>query len=85
MTLPFLWVSGIKEAYKGLLNGDILVGNKRSYDKAIKALECLKEHGIRHSIGFALCKLNFHCIDHVVELCKRYKCTMFECRAISVF
>jgi len=24
--LPFLWVSGIKEAYKGLLNGDILVG-----------------------------------------------------------
>ena len=22
----FLWVSGIKEAYKGLLNGDILVG-----------------------------------------------------------
>jgi len=27
--LPFLWVSGIKEAYKGLLNGDILVGVKR--------------------------------------------------------
>jgi len=26
LALPFLWVSGIKEAYKGLLNGDILVG-----------------------------------------------------------
>jgi len=26
LALPFLWVSGIKEAYKGLLNGDILMG-----------------------------------------------------------
>ena len=26
LVLPFLWVSEIKEAYKGLLNGDILVG-----------------------------------------------------------
>jgi len=25
LALPFLWVSEIKEAYKGLLNGDILV------------------------------------------------------------
>jgi len=29
LALPFLWVSGIKEAYKGLLNGDILVGVKK--------------------------------------------------------
>jgi len=26
LVLPFFWVSEIKEAYKGLLNGDILVG-----------------------------------------------------------
>jgi len=26
LALPFLWVSGINEAYKGLLNGDILEG-----------------------------------------------------------
>jgi len=26
LTLPFFGVSGIKEAYKGLLNSDILVG-----------------------------------------------------------
>ena len=30
MALPFLWVSGIKEAYKGLLNGDILEGVNNS-------------------------------------------------------
>jgi len=28
LALPFLWVSGIKEAYKGLLNGNILEGVK---------------------------------------------------------
>jgi len=28
LALPFHWVSGIKEAYKGLLNGDILEGVK---------------------------------------------------------
>ena len=26
IAISFLWVSGIMEAYKGLLNGDILVG-----------------------------------------------------------
>ena len=51
------------------------IRGKGSYDKAIKALECLQEHGINHSIGVALCKLNFHCIDHLIELCKRYDCT----------
>ena len=51
------------------------IRGKGSYDKAINALECLKEEGIRRSIGFMLCKWNLHCIDHVVELCKRYKCT----------
>ena len=30
MALPFLWVSGIKEAYKGLLNGNILEGVKNT-------------------------------------------------------
>jgi len=49
-----------------------------SYDRAIAALECLKEHGTRRSIGFALCKLNYHCIDHIIELCKRYGCTMLN-------
>lgn len=51
---------------------------KGSYDKAIKALECLKEHGINHSIGFMLCKLNFHCIDHILKLCKKYECSMLN-------
>jgi len=51
------------------------IRGKGSYDKAIKALECLKEHGVRHSIGFMLCRWNKHCIDHVIELCQRYDCT----------
>ena len=50
------------------------IRGKESYDKAIKALECLKEHEIRRSIGFMLCRWNKHCIDHVIELCKRYDC-----------
>ena len=50
-----------------------------SLDKIhIKALGCLKEHGIRHSIGFALCKLNFHCIDHIIALCKKYECNVLN-------
>ena len=32
MALPFLWVSGIKEAYKGLLNGNILEGVKDAWN-----------------------------------------------------
>jgi len=51
---------------------------KGSYDKAIEALECLKEHGINHSMGFALCKRNFYGIDHIIELCKKYGCTMLN-------
>jgi len=54
------------------------IRGKWSYDKAIKALECLKEHGINHSIGFMLCGWNFHCIDHIIELCKKYECTMLN-------
>ncbi|KAF5412808.1 MAG: Coenzyme PQQ synthesis protein E [Candidatus Methanophagaceae archaeon] len=54
------------------------IRGKGSYDKAIKALECLKEHGINHSIGFMLCRWNYHCIDHIIDLCKRYKCTMLN-------
>ncbi len=54
------------------------IRGKSSYDKAIKALECLQEHGIKHSIGFMLCKWNFHCIDHIIELCKKYKCTILN-------
>ena len=61
------------------------IRGKGSYDKAIKALECLKEHGIRHSIGFALCKLNFHCIDHIIELCKKYECTMLNVELYQPF
>jgi len=54
------------------------IRGKGSYDKAIKALECLQEHGIKHSIGFMLCRLNFHCIDYIIELCKKYDCTMLN-------
>jgi MoaA/NifB/PqqE/SkfB family radical SAM enzyme len=54
------------------------IRDKGSYDKAIKALECLKEGGINHSIGFALCRWNFHCIDHIIELCKKYECNVLN-------
>lgn len=54
------------------------IRGKGTYDKAIEALECLKEHGIKHSIGFALCKWNFYCIDYIIELCKKYECTMLN-------
>jgi len=35
LALPFHWVSGIKEAYKGLLNDDILEGVKRHVSVSI--------------------------------------------------
>jgi len=54
------------------------IRGKGSYDKAINALECLQEHEINHSIGFALCKLNFHCIDHIIALCKKYECNVLN-------
>ena len=56
---------------------DSIRGNG-TYDRAIESLECLKEQGINHSIGFMLCKLNTHCIDHIIELCKKYECTMLN-------
>ena len=54
------------------------IRGKGSYDIAIKALEYLKEHRINHSIGFALCKLNFHCVDHIIALCKKYECMILN-------
>ena len=54
------------------------IRGKGSYDKAIKALECLKEHGIKHSIGFMVCRKNLHCVDHILELCKKYECSMLN-------
>ena len=44
------------------------IRGKGSYDKAIEALENLREDGIRHSIGFMVCRKNFYCIDHIIEL-----------------
>jgi len=35
----FHWVSGIKEAYKGLLDGDILVGLNNNAFKAYKSID----------------------------------------------
>lgn len=49
-----------------------------SYNKAINALESLQEHKIKHSVGFTLCRLNAHCIDHIIELYKKYECTMLN-------
>lgn len=54
------------------------IRGKGSYSNAIKALECLQEQGIKHSIGFTLCRWNYHCIDHIIELCKRYECSMLN-------
>lgn len=54
------------------------IRGKGSYDKAIDALECLQEHGIKRSIGFMLCRLNSHCIDHIIDLCKNYRCTILN-------
>ena len=49
-----------------------------SYDKAVEALACLQERGINHSLGFMLCRWNFHCIDHVIELYRQYECSMLN-------
>ena len=37
----FHWVSGIKEAYKGLLNGDILVGVKRLLQEPKRVMDSI--------------------------------------------
>ena len=54
------------------------IRGEESYNKAINALESLQEHKIKHSIGFTLCRLNSHCIDHIIELYKKYECTMLN-------
>lgn len=56
-----------------------------SYDKTIKALEYLQEYGIKHSIGFALCRWNFHCIDHILTLCKKYDCNVLNLGMYQTF
>ena len=54
------------------------IRGKGSYDRAIKALECLQEYRIRRSIGFTLTKENTHCVDHVIDLCRKYGCTILN-------
>ncbi|MEA1945004.1 MAG: radical SAM protein [Euryarchaeota archaeon] len=49
-----------------------------SYDKAIEALKSLHDYGIKHSICLTLCRLNLHCIDHIIDLCRRYECSMLN-------
>ena len=71
-------IDGDRETHDG-------IRGKGSYDKAIEALECLQDHQIKHSIGFALCKLNFHCIDHILALCKKYDCNVLNFGMFQIF
>ena len=59
---------GIKVSIDGDRETHDRIRGKGSYDKAIEALENLREDGIRHSIGFMVCRKNFYCIDHIIEL-----------------
>ena len=63
MASLFHWVSGIKEAYKGLLNGDILEGVK------------LMKGGNRESIVFSriMLRLAFKAIDAMDVINKETK------------
>jgi MoaA/NifB/PqqE/SkfB family radical SAM enzyme len=40
------------------------------YEKAVLALNILKEENIPHSISFTINKQNEHCLDHVIDLCR---------------
>jgi len=76
---------GIQVSINGDWKTHDRIRGKGSYDNAIAALECLQEHGINHSIGIALCKPNFHCIDHLSEHCKRYDCTTMNFMSYQSF
>ena len=60
--------NGIQVSIDGDRKTHDRIRGKGSYDKAIEALENLREDGIRHSIGFMVCRKNFYCIDHIIEL-----------------
>lgn len=60
---------GIQVSVDGDEKAHDFIRGKGSYEKAVKALKTLDEHGIHHSISFTLCKANKHCVDHVIDLC----------------
>lgn len=41
------------------------------YRKAVRALHMLNDAGVPHSITFTACKENIHCIDSVLDLCRK--------------
>ncbi len=43
-----------------------------TYDAVIQAIEELREKKITPSIAFTVSQENFHCVDHIIDLCKRY-------------
>ena len=61
------------------------IRGKDSYDKAIKALEMLQEYDIGRSIGFTLMRDNMHCIDHVIELCRKFGCSILNITLFQPF
>ena len=54
------------------------IRGRGSYDRAVKAIELLQEYNIGRSIGFTLMRDNIHCIDHVIDLCRKYGCSILN-------
>lgn len=50
-----------------------------SYQKAVEALNLLKEHRISHGIGFTVNRMNRDCIDHIIDLCAETGSSTLNC------
>ena len=60
---------GIQVIIDGDEKAHDFIRGKGSYEKAVRALKLLDEHGIRHSISFTINQANKHCTDHIIDLC----------------
>ncbi len=60
---------GIQVSVDGDEGAHDFIRGKGTYAKAVKALQLLDEHGIRHSLSFTISQANKHCVDHIMDLC----------------
>ena len=58
---------GIQVSVDGDEKAHDFIRGEGSYEKAVRALKLLDEHGIRHSISFTINQANKHCIDHIID------------------
>ena len=47
-------------------------GNNKSFENAIKAIECCKKVGIKVEINYTIMKSNIQCFNEMVDLAKKY-------------